>query len=338
MFKQNRIGFMSLFKILKQGAGMYVKIFFSSMMLFMLNVNAEIIISDSGIDVSKEEIVQAAKYWPEKLRQEAITDTSARYILLSQFIQNKKIANRVKEITEEIDPEFYWQREFAIRNLQNKMYLKHYMDKLIVPDMVELAEEKYLVNKGKYGVIPEERQASHILIGCAAGACDREIKRPDAEKLLKELRAGANFEKMVEKYSDDPGSKMRKGQLKQWVRAAGSRLDGYFTEGVFSIKAIGQYSDLVETRFGFHIIRLDKIKEKSLKPKEEVFPQLIKELENKYKKLSKLNLISQLVLSDKASIKDEEIDKILVKYKKKPKEKLKPGESNKLIIKKITRP
>ena len=174
------------------------------------------------------------------MRMNAVDNDGIRYELLNQFMLNRKIAEEMKKITEEKDAKFYWQREFAVRNLQNKLYINHYKENLKIPDMTLLAKEKLLVNRDKYAKTPEERQASHILIGCKAGSCDRKPKRISAKKLLKELREGADFEKMVERYSDDPGSKARKGALKRWMRRGESSMDGYFVEGVYSIKKQGE--------------------------------------------------------------------------------------------------
>jgi parvulin-like peptidyl-prolyl isomerase len=74
-----------------------------------------------------------------------------------------------------------------------------------------------------------------------------------AEKLIKELQAGADFAKLAEQQSDDPGSKKQGGDL------------GYFREGMMvqpffeGVKAlqIGSFSTTpVKTQFGYHIIKL----------------------------------------------------------------------------------
>ncbi len=319
------------------------KVFISLCVLLLLSsllggqAVADVAMKDDGIVVSKIELINAAKYWPQILREGAIKNEGARYELLNQFMLNRKIAERMKSVTEESDPEFYWQREFAIRNLQNKLYLHSFKEKLKVPDMMELAKQRYLVSKHKYAE-PEKRKASHILLKCLPGVCDRKEKRPIAEKILKELKAGANFEEMVEKYSEDPGSKARKGSLKGWIRLSEPKMDPVFVGGLFSIKNIENYSDIVETQFGFHIIRLDDIKAVTYQAEEDVIKGIVANLEIKYRYLSELAFISSLTLSDKAFIDDEIVSEILESYKPEVQEQDGEGKERKLIIKKFTRP
>ncbi|GAA0423703.1 peptidylprolyl isomerase PrsA [Cocleimonas flava] len=295
----------------------------------------DVIISDSGFDVSYQEIENAIKYWPEKDRLQAMDDDALKYNLLSRFVQNLKIAKEMEKITKESDPELYWQREFAVRNLQTKIFLKHYKDNIVVPNMDELAKELAVVNKDKYAKTPERRKASHILIMCRAGECDRDEKRPLAEKILKDLRSGESFEKLVAKYSDDPGSKARKGKLLPWIIAGQPKMDKYFVEGLYSIKKEKDYSDLVETQFGFHIIRLDELKESSYMSEEKILPGIVEDLENQYRALSEAAFTSKFILSDSAYINDDKLTEILKQYvvRKEVKEKRRP-----VTIKQFIRP
>jgi parvulin-like peptidyl-prolyl isomerase len=101
-------------------------------------------------------------------------------------------------------------------------------------------------------------------------------------------------------------------------------MDPYFVEGVYNIKKVGEYSDLVETQFGFHIIRLDALKEKSYKPDAEVLPGIKAELENKYRNLAIAAFTSKLVLSTDATVDDKAIEELLAKYKTKTEKPQKP--------------
>lgn len=314
----------------------------SSVLMFSLSADSakkesDIVMKDTGIEVTRSELENSIKYWPEKSRADAIDKNAERYQMLNQFMINRKIAEAMKNITEESDPEFYWQREFAIRNLQNKLYLDHLKDKLKVPDMTALAKQKLLLNREKYTASPEQRKASHILIKCLPGKCDRNTKRPLAEKVLKELKNGAKFEDMVKKYSEDPGSVARNGRVRNWMFRGESRMDGHFVDGVYSIKNKGDYSELIETKYGFHIIRLDDIRPVSYKPDDEVLPKIISALEKQYKTLSERAYTAKLILSDKAFIDDSAVSEILAPYKKTEAVEKALPKKNKVTIKKFYR-
>lgn len=316
----------------------YYYIAFFLMHAFLVSgVSAKnIVITDSGIKVSRVELENAIKYWPKGMRESAISNNTVRYDLLSHFMVNRKIAEELINISEADDPEFYWQREFAIRNLQNKLYINYFKKTLKVPDMTKLAKERVLTSRDKYLKLPEQRQASHILLLCRVG-CERPEKRLEAKKLLKKLKNGANFEALVEEFSGDPGSKARKGKLARWIKLGEPKVDPYFVEGVYSIDKKGGYSNVIETKFGLHIIRLDDIKEVSYEPEDKVLPTIIKGLEEKYRSMSERVFTNKLVLSSDAVIDNLALDEILAKYKPKNR-KAEPENNGELRIEQFTRP
>ncbi|GGY13607.1 SurA N-terminal domain-containing protein [Paludibacterium paludis] len=115
----------------------------------------------------------------------------------------------------------------------------------------------------------EERRASHILLSVPQGAKPEEKARikAEAEKILKEVRANpASFAAIAKSRSQDPGSAVKGGDLGYFAQGT---MVKPFNDAVFAMKA-GQISDVIETEFGFHIIRLDSVKVPdfaSLKPR-----------------------------------------------------------------------
>jgi peptidyl-prolyl cis-trans isomerase D len=119
----------------------------------------------------------------------------------------------------------------------------------------------------------EERRASHILINAAKDqpAAEREKARKKAEELLTQVRkAPASFGELARKNSQDPGSAERGGDLDFFGRGA---MVKPFEEKAFSMKP-GEISDLVETDFGYHIIRLDAVRGGQKKPLAQVRPEI----------------------------------------------------------------
>ena len=87
-----------------------------------------------------------------------------------------------------------------------------------------------------------------------------------AEDVLKEVKAGGDFAKLAEKYSDDPGSAKSGGEL-GWIGRG--RTVPEFEKAAFSLDK-GQTSDLVKSSFGFHIIRVEDKQDAHLKTLAEV--------------------------------------------------------------------
>jgi peptidyl-prolyl cis-trans isomerase D len=111
----------------------------------------------------------------------------------------------------------------------------------------------------------EERRASHILVKADKDmpADQRAKAKAKAEGLLAELRKNPGaFADLAKKNSDDPGSGERGGDLDFFGRGA---MVKPFEDAVYAMKQ-GEISNLVESDFGFHIIRLDGVRGGDRKP------------------------------------------------------------------------
>lgn len=101
----------------------------------------------------------------------------------------------------------------------------------------------------------EQRHASHILLSFTPGSDDKakqEVKKK-AEQVLAEVKKNpAKFADLAKKYSQDPGSAQKGGDLGSFGRGM---MVKPFEEAVFSMKP-GQISELVQSDFGYHIIKL----------------------------------------------------------------------------------
>ena len=156
-----------------------------------------------------------------------------------------------------------------------------YIDKAELAKGVKVSKEEvhalYEKNISRYKK-PIEFKARHILVkpdaSKDASPSDvvkaKDAARAKAEGLLKELAGGADFAAMAKLHSEDKGSGAKGGDLGYFSLG---RMVKPFEAAVIKLK-VGETSDLVETRFGFHIIRLDDRLDDRTVPVEEVYEDI----------------------------------------------------------------
>jgi len=121
----------------------------------------------------------------------------------------------------------------------------------------------------------EQRQASHILIAAGKDDKERAAARKKAEDVRKEvLQSPGKFAELAKKYSQDPGSSGSGGDLGFFAR--GAMVKG-FEDAAFRLKT-NEVSDVVESDFGFHVIRVTAIRPERTVAFEDARPAIEKEL------------------------------------------------------------
>ena len=144
-------------------------------------------------------------------------------------------------------------------------------------DYETMAYEDYIANPEKYRT-EQYIDVSHILISTEARSEEeaRGVAQTVREQLLEDP---AIFVQLVEEYSDDPGKIRNKGSFKHVRRG---QMVEPFEDAAFALQNPGDVSDLVQSEYGFHIIRLDVRYETRLKPFEDVREEAIESIRKKH--------------------------------------------------------
>lgn len=124
----------------------------------------------------------------------------------------------------------------------------------------------------------ESVHASHILIGTPQGADakQKEAAKAKAQDLLKQLKAGADFPALAKSQSQDPGSAPGGGDLGFFPKG---QTDPAFEAAAFALKN-GALSEVVETQFGYHVIKVHEHRAARTAPLAEVSDQIKQYLSN----------------------------------------------------------
>jgi peptidyl-prolyl cis-trans isomerase D len=207
----------------------------------------------------------------------------------------------------------YYEKNKATYRIPEKRAMK-----LVIVDPAKIGESvvvtdaqasmAYDQNKDRYRM-PERVKARHILVMTQGKPASEEPKlKAKADDILKQLKAGANFADLATKYSDDPGSKSKGGDLGWFGKG---QMVPEFEATTFALKP-NEISGVVKTSYGYHIIQVLEKEQARLKPFDEVKAELMAEL-----KKQKGQQEIQTTLDDaQAAIKKnpQELDQIAAKY------------------------
>jgi len=164
--------------------------------------------------------------------------------------------------------------EQAAHEIRRGLSVQKLIDEDIAPQ-VELApdaDRNYYDANLEQMQEPEQVHASHILVLVdeQASAEDRAAAREKAESILQRAHDGEDFATLARENSEDPGSAQGGGDI-SWI-APGQTVPP-FEQAMFALQP-GELSDVVETRFGYHIIRSEERRAASTLPFEQVSPQI----------------------------------------------------------------
>ena len=246
------------------------------------------------------------------------------HAVLDQIVMQKLVAKRasdVKVTDAEVGAEYdrlkqkYGSedkmRAEALRNgqsldkvkesLRNNLQARKWIDSQIGSqvDVSEAdAQSFYDKNPEKFNV-PETVRASHILIAVPKDASAEVAakKQKDAEAALARVKGGEAFDKVAMEVSDDPGSKVKGGDLDFFPR---ERMVPEFADAAFKLKK-DEISGLVKTQFGYHIIKATDRKEARSVPFPEVKGKLMAFLSNQKRQNAVQTLLADI--RQKADVK-----------------------------------
>lgn len=137
------------------------------------------------------------------------------------------------------------------------------------------AEARYEEQRFRYD-LPKRVKAQHILVKVAEDAPQEEVDAA-TQKLLdakKKVEAGADFGELARELSEDPGSKDSGGDLGFFGPGTMAKP---FEEAAFAL-APGQLSDVVRTRFGLHLIKVNEVQEAKQQGFDEVKEEIAREI------------------------------------------------------------
>jgi peptidyl-prolyl cis-trans isomerase D len=239
--------------------------------VFEANVGKEIMISKLQALITGSASVSDAAIRQEFNKQN--TKVKFEYAVLKQ----DDIKKSLHPTTEELKAYYDSHAKSYANSIPEKRKVKYaVIDAAKIENGVQVSKDQlqayYNQHRDQYRT-PEQAKVSHILIKTPLPGPDGKVDEKGvaeaqkrAEDLLKQLKAGANFEDLAKKYSEDPGSAKEGGSL-GWIGKG--RTVPEFEKAAFS-QPKGQIGGLVKSSYGFHIIRVDDRQDAHMKSLDEV--------------------------------------------------------------------
>ncbi|MDA3797606.1 MAG: peptidylprolyl isomerase [Kiritimatiellae bacterium] len=214
-----------------------------------------------------------------------VAQTIAKKLLLAQAksegiaVAPEKVEATIEEIKASVPEGQDFDAAMAQAGMTEEKLRAEIGDSLVIEELVgpmmtndfDLTEEQYTSfveeNTDKLA-LPESVQASHILITVNKDDTPeiKAEKKAKIEALKKQIDEGADFAKLAEENSDCPSGKRAGGDLGKFSQG---QMVPEFETVAFELKD-GEISDIVETQFGYHIIKKTATFDAGLPPKEEI--------------------------------------------------------------------
>jgi len=138
-----------------------------------------------------------------------------------------------------------------------ELYLSSLQRERRPPPVTEAEARAYFESQREnLGQRPATLSFEQVVVRPRPSDAAREAARAEAEEVLAQIRAGADFQEMARRHTDEPGGRERAGDL-GWFRMG--QMVPEFERAAFSLPP-GAVSDIVETSYGFHIIKVERVK------------------------------------------------------------------------------
>ncbi len=213
----------------------------------------------NGKPVPKQR-AEALKQQVERSGRPVTPDVEAQ--IKEEVIAREIFMQEAKKRGLDTSADYKSQMELARQTILIRELFSDFQKKNAVTDAEIKAEyDKFVAANGG-----KEYKASHILVE----------KEDEAKAIIESLQKGGKFSEIAKKQSKDPGSGARGGDL-DW--ASPSSYVAEFTEALIKLEKGKTTSAPVKSQFGWHVIRLDDVREAELPKLEEVKPQIAQQLQ-----------------------------------------------------------
>lgn len=195
-------------------------------------------------------------YQPAEIQGGLQNDPDQRAEFIRQILLTRMVAEKARSAGFDKKPEMKEQLGYVI----DQYIAKEYLDKIIAANITVSEEDlkKYYEEHNKEFLIPGAIKARHIFFEAPKDTSPAASAKAKAEEVLTRLKKGEDFAKLAKEFSQDSDTAAKGGEL-GWI-SPGKTNSPDFEKAVLPLK-VNEISGIIETPFGFHIVRIDERKE-----------------------------------------------------------------------------
>jgi parvulin-like peptidyl-prolyl isomerase len=205
--------------------------------------------------VKKSDVDRMLSYYPPETQQRLLENPAEMQTLVQRMLQIKIVADVARKEKFDQRPQIKKQLDYVADDFLSREYLAQ---KVMPEATVSEADlkEYYAQNKQSLGV-PEQVRARHILfkVDPAATPDEKNKALERARGVLRRVQAGEDFGELAAAHSDDKESGAKGGDLGYFTAG---RMVPEFEDAAFYTNP-GEISDILETKYGFHIIKVEDL-------------------------------------------------------------------------------
>jgi peptidyl-prolyl cis-trans isomerase C len=228
--------------------------------------------------------------------------------LLHSMLQVKQLAARARAEGLDQDPVVKADLQLAQDDILARKFVASQADRIEVPDMTQAARERYTTQPDAFRV-PASIDVRHILV-THEGRGDRTALAV-AQELRAKILQGRDFDEVATEASAETG--IEDGLLEGLTQ--GESVPA-FDKAAFALAAPGDVSDVVETRFGFHIVKLVARQEAKQRSFDEVRPALIADLEKEFLDRARRDLVESVTADELIHAAPARVQSLRTRYTK----------------------
>jgi len=262
----------------------------------------DVVAKVNGVNIKKTDLQNAVETMKMELemigqavppdRKDAVYRDILDKIIGSELLAQEAKARKISVTEGEVDGEltkfrekfpsetvfqnFLKEQGFTEQDIRDEIRKSYGVSKMIKNDIYakiavdEKAAREFYTKNPKEFLEPELVTASHVLVKVDFKTADDKTKaeaKKEIDQVLADAKAGKDFAGLAREHSDDPGSKEKGGDLGEFAR---DMMVPAFEEAAFGLQKPGDLSSVIETPYGYHVIKLGSKKAARSIPFEDV--------------------------------------------------------------------